>query len=144
MPGLDVSFVVNDPLLADTFSVERRTDLVGENGRTTPTPVEFFPAITGVVTQQDPGDLLRRDDSQIVPRRIFIAAQFPFRNASRNQDGSVQYQPDRITWPVDPSGQPAAGATVYTVEEAFPYSRYGAGFHECVCAAQNAVDPEQP
>lgn len=143
MPLLDVSWVVGDPMLADVFNVTRRTDVVGANGRTTPTAAEQFAAVVGVVTQQSPADLLRRDDSQVVPRRIFVASRFAFRNASRSQDGAAQYQPDQILWPVNRDGTPAAGATLYTVEQVYPYSRYGAGIYECVAAAQQAVDPAQ-
>lgn len=143
MPQLDVSWVLSDPMLADVMKVTRRTDVVGANGRTTPTPVEVFAPVTCVVTQQNPAELMRRDDSQSVPRRIFVAARFPFRAATRSQDGARQYQPDQILWPCGPGGEAVVGSTLYTVEEVYPYSRYGAGFHECVAASQQAVDPEQ-
>lgn len=143
MPQLDVSWVVGDPMLADTFSVIRRTDVVGSNGRTTPLPVEQYLAQIGVVTQQSPADLMRRDESQRVPRRIFIASAFAFRNASRSADGLTQYQPDQISWPVGPGGEDLPDTTVYTVEQVFPYSRYGQGLYECVATSMNAVDPVQ-
>lgn len=137
MPQLDVSWVTADPMLADIFSVTRRLDTIDANGRTTPTPDQVFLAQVGVVTQQDPAELMRRDDMQNVPRNIFIAARFAFR------DASTGYQPDQITWPVNADGSPATGATVYTVKQAYPYSRYGQGMYECVATSMNAIDPPQ-
>lgn len=143
MPQLDVSWVLADPMLADVFTVIRRADVVGSNGRTTPLPFEQHLAQVGVVTQQSPADLMRRDESQRVPRRIFLASTFAFRNASRSADGLTQYQPDQIYWPVGPGGESLPDTTVYTVEEVFPYSRYGRGIYECVATSMNAVDPVQ-
>jgi len=124
MPDLDVSFVTCDPMLADSFDVIRRTDPVGSNGRTIPTAEESFPSLTGVVTQQDPADLMRRDDGQMVPRMIFVASVFAFRNAS------VGYQPDQIVW----------NGTTYTVKQVYPYSRFGPGMYEAVAESMNATD----
>lgn len=143
MPLLDVSFVTQDPMLADVFNVARRTDNVGLNGRTTPLVVENILAQVGVVTQQDPAELMRRDDSQLVPRRIFVASVFAFRGASKSLDGLTQYQPDRITWPVGPAGETLPETTVYTVTQVYPYSRFGRGIHECVAESQNAIDVPQ-
>lgn len=124
MPDLDVSFMTVDSMLSDTFDVIRRTDPVGTNGRTVPVNQQTFSGLTGVVTQQDPADLMRSEDGQMVPRRIFVAAPFAFRNASTG------FQPDQIVWQ----------GTTYTVVQAYPYSRFGAGFHEAVAESMNAVD----
>lgn len=143
MPLLDVSWVTQDPMLADVFSVTRRTDAVGSDGVTVPTPVQSFLAQVGVVTQQDPAELMRRDDEQHVPRRIFVASTFAFRGASASPDGLTQYQPDEIRWPVDPLGADLPETTVYRVVQVYPYSRYGRGMHECVAESQRAVDVPQ-
>lgn len=126
MPDLDVSFLTCDPMLADTFDVKRRTDTVGTNGRTTSTP-QTFTGVTGVVTQQDPADLMRRDDGQMVPRLIFVASIFAFRGASTG------YQPDQIIW----------NGTTYTVKQVYPYSRFGQGMYEVVAESMNAMDAPQ-
>lgn len=134
MPQLDVSWVVEDPMFATTFDVTRRTDVVGNDGVTTPTEVASFPATLGVVTQDDPAELLRRDDGQMVPRFIFIATKFALRNASRTADGT-QYQPDQVTW----------NGTTYTVVRVYPYSQFGQGMYEAVLEAMNAMDaPDDP
>ena len=131
MPLLDVSFVVDDPMLSDVFAVQRRNDVIGDSGRPLPTVYQTFPKVRGVVTQQSPAELLRRDDSQIVPKRIFIATRFQIRGASRDERGS--YQPDWITW----------AGVVYTVEEVLPYSRYGRGIYEVIATSMNAMDRPQ-
>lgn len=131
MPLLDVSFVVDDPMFADWVAVQRRNDVVGTNGRTVPTVYQTFPRVRGVITQQDPQELMRRDDSQSVPRRIFFATRFQCRGAS--QEGDASYQPDLITW----------NGTIYTVQEVLSYSRYGRGIYEVIAASMNAMDRPQ-
>lgn len=139
MPLLDVSFVTMDPMLADTFMLFRRKDEVSEDGVTTPTTSDAFGPLLGVVTQQDPAELMRRDDSQSVPRNIFIATTFAVRGPSL--EGGQQYQPDQIMWPCSPTGAAVCGSILYTVRQVFPYSRFGAGTYEVVAESMNAVDP---
>lgn len=127
MPLLDVSFMTSDPMLADVFAVTRRTDVVDDKGRTSPTTVEVFPNITGVVTQQDPADLMRRDDGQMVPRMILVCSTFLFRGATTG------YQPDVITW----------NGTAYTVKQVMNYSRFGGGTVEVVAESMQAMDNPQ-
>ncbi len=125
MPSLDVSWMTTNHMLADTFDVIRRSDPVDNYGRTNPTAVQTFSGITGVVTQQDPADLMRRDDGQMVPRLIFVASTFAFKNASAG------FQPDQIVW----------NGTTYTVKQVYPYSRFGPGSYEVVAESMNATDP---
>lgn len=127
MPLLDVSFMTSDPMLADTFTVTRRTDVVDDKGRTTPTTVATFNDVVGVVTQQDPADLMRRDDGQMVPRMIFVASTFLFRGATAG------FQPDIITW----------NGTAYTIKHVMNYSRFGAGTVEVIAESGNAMDAPQ-
>jgi hypothetical protein len=130
MPLLDVSFVTRDPMLADCFDVSRWEDVVGPNGRTTPTIVERFPCVRGVITQQSPSALLNKDDSTFIPRRILVATSFACRAASRDADGVI-YQPDRIEW----------DGISYKVVDVLNYSRYGGGTYQVIAESQNAVDP---
>lgn len=143
MPQLDVSFVTQDPMLADTFNVKRRTQTIDVHGRMTPVVTQVVSALVGVVTQQDPAELMKRNDEQHVPRRIFVASVFAFRNASKSADGATQYQPDVIRWPVNLDGTDAPGATDYVVSQVFPYSRFGPGMYEAVAESQTAVDVVQ-
>lgn len=127
MPNLNVTFMTMNNMLSDVFNVVRRQDNVSTKGRTTPTTSQTFPGVRGVVTQQDPADLMRRDDGQMVPRLIFIASPFAFRAETTG------YQPDQIIW----------NGTTYTVKQIYSYSRFGAGIYEVVAESMNAVDGPQ-
>lgn len=127
MPQLDVSFVLSDPMLADTFAVSRRVESVDAYGRRVVAAPVNYPLITGVVTQEDPADLMRRDDGQMMPRQIFVATKFQLIGVATGA------QPDLITW---------NGAT-YTVRKVYPYSRYGQGIYEAVAEVMEATAPVQ-
>lgn len=133
MPWLDVSDIVVDPDLADLFNVIQRPETVDAQGRSSTGRVENLD-IPGVVTMQDPAELMRRDDSDSAPRLIFVASTFQFRATSK-EEGS-QYKGDIIVWP-QPGEQ---GSTEYTVIKVYPYSRFGAGMTEVVAQSMNAVD----
>jgi len=135
MPWLDVSEIVEDPDLADTFNVIQRPETIDPaTGRSSTGRVENLD-VAGVVTMQDPAQLMRRDDSDSAPRLIFVASTFVFRSASKSADGQP-YKGDIIVWPQP--GEP--GSAEYTVIKVYPYSRYGAGMHECVAESMNATD----
>ncbi len=136
MPLLDVSFVLDDPMFSDNMAVTRRTDTIDAKGRTTPT-TSVVTQTFGVVTQESPADLMRRDDGQMMPRKIFVASRYAFRGVSPG------FQPDVISWPVNADGSARADTVNYTVTEVLPYSRYGAGFHEVVAQSGAAVDNPQ-
>lgn len=130
MPDLDVSFVVTDPMLADTFSVTRRQQVL-VNGEMSTTDT-VIPNVIGVVTQESPYMLMTNPDAGIVPRRIFVASQFDFRGLSQQADGAI-YQPDLITW----------NGTTYKVLGVLPYQRYGEGITEVVAESVTALDVPQ-
>lgn len=130
MPLLDVSFMCEDPMLADTFDVRRRLNVMGVDGRVTATAGQLFVGVVGVVTQQGVATLMRMEDGQSVPKRIFIASRFQFITESLGSPGN---QPDEITW----------NGILYYVEESLPYSRYGAGFYECIAQFRGVVPPTQ-
>lgn len=132
MPQLDVSFMTSDPMLSDCITVTRRKDVVGLNGRTTPTVERVIPYVRAVVTQADPAAIMRREEGQVVPRRIFVASTFAFRNASKGA-GGVNNHPDIITW----------NGSDYVVSEVLPYSRFGGGTFEVVAESFAALDIPQ-
>jgi hypothetical protein len=125
MPALDVSFMTLDPMFADSFKVTRRADVVDARGRTTPTIVAVFPEEWGVITQQDPADLMRNDDGQMMPRLIFIATAFLLRAATKG------FQPDIVTW----------DGVDYKIKHLLSYSRFGGGTIEAVAESMAATDP---
>lgn len=123
MPDLDVSDVLFDPMLSTTFDVVREAESVDSKGRTVQTPTTFS-AVVGVITQEDPADLIKLPESEMVPRRIFGATTFAVRGATTG------FQPDKIVY---------AGDT-YTVTRVMPYSRYGPGIFEFIATSMNATD----
>ena len=126
MPMLDVSFLTVDPMLADTFNVARRTEVVGADGRPAITSVTTT-GVLGVVTQEDPSKLTRSDDSQIADRCISVVTQFALRGVTSG------FQPDLIIW----------NGTTYLVNSVKPYSRFGAGMYEALAGSMTAADVPQ-
>lgn len=123
MPQLDVSEVLFDPDLADTFTVIRQAEAVNDQGRTVLTPTQY-PRIVGVVTATSPADLLRRDDGQMMPRKISVVTVFRLRGPAPG------FQPDQIV--ID-------GVT-FTITEILPFSRFGRGFVEALATSMNALN----
>lgn len=126
MPWLDVSEVVGDPELADVFRVIRRPQTVDTSGVPQVGEIDMGEQV-GVITYADPSDLMRRDDSQTVPRTIFFATVFRVRGVSKG------FNADQLEFP------PGSG-TLYTVKQIYPYSRYGAGVIEGVAESMDATD----
>lgn len=123
MPDLDVSFVLDDGMFSDGFTVTRRTDTIDAKGRTHSTDT-LIPDLYGVVTMESPADLMRADSSQMMPRKIFVASRFRLRGPSTG------YQPDVINW----------NGGNYTVVNVLPYTRYGEGFVEVIAESMVAID----
>lgn len=123
---LDVSFVLTDPLISDTFDVYRRAETVGSNGRSSVGEVPY-PGIVGVVTPQDPSSITRSESSAIVEHAIEINAAFVFREASQG------VQPDRIVW----------RGREYYVDKLYPFSHIGRGHQRVLCVSFRATDPQQ-
>lgn len=126
MPNLDVSEVLFDPDLADTFDVRRRTEVVSDVGRSEVTS-RTYPRIIGVITPESPADLVRRDDGQMVTHKISVVTMFRLRNASEG------VQPDHILY----------GGAVYTVTNVLPFSRFGKGFTEAIATFMSASKPPE-
>lgn len=124
MPMLDVSEVLFDPDMADTFDVKRRTEVVGQNGRTTVVDT-LHPRIVGVILPETPSELIRRDDGQMTTHKMTIISMFRLRAAAEGN------QPDHIVY----------GGAVYTVTSVMPLSRFGKGFTEAVATYMGASAP---
>lgn len=127
MPLLDVSFMTVDPMLADCFNLNRRLNIVHSNGRVMAEPDQRFENCLGVITYQDPADLIRTEDGQSIPRRIFIATKLQLIGAGPD------YQPDEIEH----------NGCLYTMTQVFPYSRYGAGVYEGIAEYRGPIPPFQ-
>lgn len=122
---IDVSFVLSDPLLSDTFDVRRQAESIGANGRAS-VGSEWFRDLIGVVTPQEPAGLERRDDGQFVHHEIMVQCEFALR------DASFGYQPDVVLW----------GGREYLVTAAIPFQRM-AGFTQARCVSTRLTDNPQ-
>ena len=124
MPFLDVTEILSDPDLADTFTVARRTDTVSATGRSTMTEV-LTEDVVGVVTPGDTGSLLRKDDSSMTDRVISISTTFRLRGTGAG------FQPDVIIY----------DGVRYTVKAVQLWNRFGQGFINAVATSGNAAEP---
>lgn len=113
MADLDVTAVLDDPMLVNTFTVLRRSLGVGEDGRaSTGTPTEY-PGIIGSVQYESSSETQKRDDGQYSPRNLKIFTRFHLYKASEN------YAPDQIIW----------GGEIYEILDVQSYANYGAGHY---------------
>ena len=128
MPLLNVSDLLVDPDLADTFTVIRRQEAVSsETGRASVSE-QSFTGIVGVVTVQSPNDLERREDYQMMTRSLSVVTRFQLYGAVR---GAVQgYQPDLILW----------RGTRHLVKHVDPYPQVGQGFYQIECSSMANTD----
>jgi hypothetical protein len=122
MPNLDVSELLTDPDLCDNFELIRRAEVVNAKGRVS-TADTTVPDLLGVFTFEGPQKVMRDPMLTNAPRRIFLATQFAIRSASTG------FQPDVVLW----------NGGRFTVEEVFPYSRYGNGTFEAILQIQEAT-----
>lgn len=122
MSDLDVSDILSDPDIADPFVVKRRSEVVGQNGRVS-VDVANLQGV-GVICAASPNDLKRLPDAQHTERHISIITAFRLRATAPD------YQPDLIGWQGD----------FYIVADVQPYTQYGAGFVQAICASTNYQD----
>lgn len=123
MANLDVSELLFDPDFADMFTVIRHEETVNDQGRTVTRPLRHE-NIVGVVTATSPADLIRRDDGQMMSRKISVVTVFRLRGPSPG------YQPDQIV----------IEGVVFTITEILPFSRFGSGFVEALATSMNALN----
>lgn len=119
MPLLDVSFVLDDPLFADTIDIDRKTVTIGQNGRSQVT-VQTFADVSAVVTQGTGDTLKLLPEGASVNGTIMVHTRFDLRTAA---DG---VEPDEVVYP-------AGSGKRHIVTITSDYSRYGAGFVKAVC-----------
>lgn len=123
MALLDVSLdTLFDPMFLDSFVVNRRQEIVGNNGRSTLNVVQSNQQ--GVVASISPNDLVRRDDYQIGMRGITVVTAFQLQMVVQG------YQPDVVTWRGDN----------YIVKHIDYYPQFGTGFYQAECMSIDKVD----
>lgn len=124
---LDVSEVLLDPTLVDSFDVIRRLETVGTNGRSSFTPTTIK-GVIGVVTMASPNDLMRFDDRDQMGRTLSVITKFRLQGVATA--GGANYKPDVVVWRGDN----------YQVKEIEPYPQYGAGFVQAFVESVDSID----
>lgn len=131
MPFLDVaSETLLDPMLADSFTVTRRLEAVGNKGRSTTTNTVTNNVI-GVVTAASPNDLERLEDMDRAGRHLSIVTKFPLQMVAKDSAGN-KYKPDLVTFQGDD----------FIVKYVDPYWKFGGvgGFTQAIVGSINLVD----
>lgn len=124
MPDLDVTDLLDDDDLADDFDVVRRDETVDTHGRSVITATNL-PGQRGVITYSSPDTLQRRDDAQMTSRVAVVVTTFRLRASGYG------FQPDQVLY----------DGITWTIKAVSPYTRFGAGFVECIMESMNAADP---
>lgn len=123
MAFLDVSEVLLDPDLTDTFTVLRRKEVVSQQGQVSTVDTPYH-NIVGVVVPATPDDLEMLDDNQRTRRTIDVFTRF------RLQGSSSGVQPDIIQWRGDS----------FLVVNLEMNTQFGAGFVKAVCTSIDVQD----
>ena len=126
MPTLDVTHILTDPELADTFVVIRRAEHVDALGRAQ--SVETSATVVGVVTASSPSDLDRQEDYQTYSRSITVVCRYPLRGVTAGG------QPDHILW----------RGSRYLVKHVDLYPHFGPGFYQAEASSIAHTDPALP
>jgi hypothetical protein len=132
LPTIDVDEVlISDDIAGSTFTVTRRVETVGSNGR----PTITTSTLTGVGSIVPTGDnsLVREEAYTQQLNSIKVITSLRLYGAGVDTKG-VKYQPDIITW----------RNGTYIVRVVNDYSVYGAGLVEAECIAYqyNAQQPQ--
>lgn len=122
---LDVSFVINDPLISNKFDVRRQSEAVGLNGRVTKVP-EWFRQQRGVIKPEKGDRLERTSAEQVAEHTISVRTSFALR------DARFGYQPDVVLWK----------GVEYLVVRADPYQEL-AGYTLAICTSTRGTDTPQ-
>ncbi len=111
-----------DPMVLEPFTIQRRTESFGLNGRVV-IANSSIPA-RGVIVAASPDELDRLESYQITGRAIKITASIPLQ-------GEVQgFQPDVIIW----------RGTNYIVKTIDYFVQYGKGFYEALATSMDKND----
>ena len=125
MPDLDVSDAF-DPSFWDQLTVDRRTEVEDDHGRTQETVVSY--PFQGVVTATSPDDLTRVPEEEYMSKTITVYTQFRLRGPGPG------ISPDIVHW----------HGTSFIVRALDDFSGYGEGFIAAVCVAIETNQPTNP
>jgi hypothetical protein len=127
MPMINITAALTSPMLADSFSVIRRTQTVGSNGRATMAQ-QTISNLSGPVYPSDDNDLKRLADEQITGKAITVITRFAL--YGEVEVAGTQYQPDIVVWRGDN----------FLVKHLEDWSNYGPGFVLAICTSIDVVD----
>src|SRR5437016_576589 len=96
MSMLDLSPVLTDPVLLDTFEVRRRFQTLNNYGESK-ISIESHPGVAGVIFPEGLNDLTRRSEAEVTTKSIVVITRFALRGESETVDG-LEYQPDVVFW----------------------------------------------
>lgn len=122
MAQLDVTEILNDPMLVSSFSVVRAGQVIGNDGRASAGAARPK-GIYGVVTPASPRSMEMLPDMVNVHGAIEIYTKFRLEGPSRTT------QADTIQWQ----------GNTYTVAAIRSYTNYGRGFTVAVCQLKDLL-----
>jgi|GEM_PF-801361 len=128
MPFLDVTGLLSDPDLADTFDVIRRQEQVGQDG-VSRILLTVFKGVVGVVSPASPNQLQQTPDGRRMQNAVTVVTTFRLQGVAKDEVQRT-YQPDLVRWSSD----------LYQVRAINEYTRFGAGFVEAVSEAVDTQD----
>ncbi len=122
---LDVTELLIDPELVErsSFTVNRRTEVVDNHGRSTLTSV-VHTGVLGVVCSASSNDLIRLPDDQKMGRNMSIVTKFHL------QGPSPGFQADTVVWHGD----------TFVVKYVDVYSQFGGGFIQAIVGSMDSQD----
>ncbi len=127
MPMIDITAALTSPMLADSFSVLRRTETVGANGRSTVT-TQTIAGLYGPVKPADANDLKRYPDMDVTEKTITVTTMYALRGES--DTAGTEYKPDVVVWNEDN----------FLVRHVEDFSNFGPGFVRAICTSIDLVD----
>lgn len=127
MAMINLTVALTSPMFTDTFSVNRRTQTVGTNGRASISS-QVTPAVYGVVYPSDDNELRLLGDMQVTGKTITVITQFALR--SESEVSGAEFMPDVVTWKGDN----------FLVKHIEDWSSFGPGFILAICTSTDIVD----
>jgi hypothetical protein len=126
-PFVDVSDILVDPDLADSFTVNRRNTSTDVHGRVV-NVTQVINNVIGVVNAASGNDLERHPEIQLMGRHLSIVTRFRLTGPAQG------VQPDIIQWQGD----------YYVVQALDPYPQYGVGFVQAIVGSIDSMDVALP
>lgn len=122
MARIDTSELLSDPDFIDTILVIRTKQVVGANGRSVDTPVNY-PNVVAVVQPASGQQQKLLAETTRGEGSIAVYSKFRFKQVQANYAG------DQIIWQ----------NSRYTVENVNDFSNWGSGYQQAICSLKDLV-----